>query len=247
MPPQDPRYPVNQPSPDQTFKQEGVSANGQPTQIVYVTRPHDVPQPQISDETRRLHEASKAKYPNLNLSDGEYIIRAISRHPIGLLQIWAGVGLVIAAMLAVFGFYVTSSNDPATSLGGSPLSPEVMSIPVVLLSALVLLFGFIAASVYNGNKFFLTNESVIQIIQTSVFSKREQTVSLGNIEDASFTKHGFLQYMLDFGSIRLSTEGDETTYRFHYAADPQKQIAILNNAVESFKNGRPVTMANIDH
>jgi hypothetical protein len=46
--------------------------------------------------------------------------------------------------------------------------------------------------------------------------------------------------MFDYGSIRLSTEGDETTYRFNYVTAPKKQIAILNNAVEAFKNGRPV-------
>lgn len=41
--------------------------------------------------------------------------------------------------------------------------------------------------------------------------------------------------------IRLSTEGEETTYRFNYVANPKRQTAILNNAVEAFKNGRPVT------
>ena len=46
--------------------------------------------------------------------------------------------------------------------------------------------------------------------------------------------------MLNYGMIRLSTEGDETTYRFSYVANPKEQIAVLNNAVESFKNGRPV-------
>jgi hypothetical protein len=38
----------------------------------------------------------------------------------------------------------------------------------------------------------------------------------------------------------LSTEGDETTYRFNYVTNPKYYIAILNNAVEAFKNGRPV-------
>jgi len=81
---------------------------------------------------------------------------------------------------------------------------------------------------------------VIQEIQTSLFTKHEQTVSLINIEDASFEQKGILQTLLNYGSIRLSTEGDETTYRFNYVSDPKQQIATLNNAVEAFKNGRPV-------
>ena len=40
--------------------------------------------------------------------------------------------------------------------------------------------------------------------------------------------------------MRLSTEGEETTYRFNYVEDPKAQVATVNNAVEAFKNGRPV-------
>jgi len=81
---------------------------------------------------------------------------------------------------------------------------------------------------------------VIQYIQTSLFQKHEQTVSLGNIEDASFYQKGILQTLLNYGMIRLSTQGDETTYRFHYVSDPKRQIALLNNAVEAFKSGHPI-------
>ena len=61
-----------------------------------------------------------------------------------------------------------------------------------------------------------------------------------HIEDASYSQRGPMQTILNYGSIRLSTEGEETTYRFDYVSSPKKQIAILNNAVEAFKNGRPV-------
>ena len=66
-------------------------------------------------------------------------------------------------------------------------------------------------------------------------------MSLGSVEDVSFRQTGVLQTMFNYGTIRLSTEGEETTYRFHYVSNPKHQVAILNNAVESFKNGRPVT------
>jgi uncharacterized membrane protein YdbT with pleckstrin-like domain len=110
----------------------------------------------------------------------------------------------------------------------------------ILMILLFLIGGYIAVWIYNSNRFFLTNESVIQEIQTGLFSHYEQTVSLVNIEDASYVQQGVFQAMFNYGAIRLSTEGDETTYRFSYVANPKQQIATLNNAVESFKNGRPV-------
>lgn len=215
---------------------------GASPQIVYVTRPHEPIKPQLSDEQRRRHEESKKKYPGLNLSEGEFVISAIHRHPIGLLQIWAVVGMVV--FLCFLGAYLFAGSS-TLSAGAQPLvDPLVAAIPALLVTALAVLFGFIATSIYQANRFYLTNESVIQQIQTGLFHKREQTISLDNIEDASYNQHGVLPHILNYGLLRLSTEGDETTYRFNYASDPENQIRVLNNAVEAFKLGRPVTTDN---
>jgi uncharacterized membrane protein YdbT with pleckstrin-like domain len=118
----------------------------------------------------------------------------------------------------------------------------MLEIKTIILGLIVLIGigGYIAIWVYLRNTFYMTNESVIQEIQTSLFSRREQTVSLGSIEDASFRQNGIVQTLFNYGTIRLSTEGEETTYRFQYVSNPKAQIAKLNNAIESFKNGRPV-------
>lgn len=197
---------------------------------MYYTRPHEPQAPELSPEIKQRHEESKRKYPQLNLSEGEYVIRDIRRHPIGLVQIWGMMGLGIAGVLLLLVFFVGDGSGLALPL----------ALVAALLCILFAVVGYIATYVYNANRFYLTNESVIQNIQNSLFSNREQTVSLANIEDASYNKHGLLQYMFDYGQIRLSTEGDETTYRFNFAANPAKQVATLNNAVEAFKNGRPV-------
>lgn len=204
--------------------------------VVQMTRAADPLMPHISDDAKRRHKESLQKYPGLNLSEGEYIIDAVRRHPIGLFSI-IGVavllGLLVLVGLALYPVIAENAAVELPPLGG-------LIVPSLLFLLLIGLGGYIAAYVYLSNKFFLTNESVIQEIQTSLFSRKEQTVSLANIEDASYRQQGILQTIFDYGSIRLSTEGEETTYRFYYVANPKKQIATLNNAVEAFKNGRPV-------
>lgn len=206
----------------------------QPQQMYY-TRPLEPQRPAISDEIRARHEASKKKYPSLNLSDGEYIISDVRRHPIGLVGIWTFVVLIILVVFVALALFMSSST-----LNSMNIPTSALALGALLISVLALLGGYIGTFVYRANRFYLTNESIIQNIQFSLFANREQTVSLGSVEDASYTKNGLVQHMLDYGSIRLSTVGDETTYRFHYAASPEKQVAILNNAVEAFKNGRPI-------
>ena len=214
-----------------------VSVTDSGKQVVHVARSTEPIPVHISEATRRKHEESCRLYPWLNLSEHEYVIRMIPRHSIG---IW---GPTIVMMLAIIlvSVFMFCYPDIAKVIG----MPQSLHSQVIFICLMVIsLFGlglYIAIWVYMQNRFFLTNESVIQEIQISLFSKREQTVSLMNIEDSSYSQKGILQTLFNYGSIRLSTEGDETTYRFSYVANPKEQVATLNNAVEAFKNGRPVT------
>ena len=190
----------------------------------------------ISDELREKHDQSVRRYPFLNLSEGEYVILDIKRHPMGMIIPIALTGLSLFAILAFAAIYPSLVNSDIPMIDASTM------FGIILLVALVVVLGgAIALWVYVQNQFFMTNESVIQEIQESLVSRHEQTVSLGSIEDASFRKSGIMQTLFDYGTIRLSTEGEETTYIFHYVANPKKQVAILNNAIEAFKNGRPVS------
>lgn len=197
--------------------------------------------PEIPEDIRRKAEESNKKYPHLNLSEGEYIISAVKRHPIGILLIWMVILLVIGAFGGLaYLLFVDPSSSMTTAFGDEEQTRAMAAVIIAGIAMVGLLGGLAATYIYNNNRFYLTNESVIQEIQTSLFSKHEQTVSLSNVEDASYRQNNPLQMLLNYGSIRLSTEGDETTYRFSYVTNPKKHIAVLNNAVEAFKNGRPV-------
>lgn len=214
----------------------------QAPQVVQAMRPIEPVEADISPEAKARHEASQKRFPFLNLSEGEFVIKAMRRHPIGLLvPTITGIFLLTLTLTLMLNY-----TSIAESLGllGAAADPNAVLLPGGLFCLLIAMGMFIAYYVYVNNKFFLTNESVIQEIQTSLFSRHEQTVSLGNIEDASFRQTNIIQNLFNYGSIRLSTEGDETTYRFTYVANPKNHIATLNNAVEAFKLGRPIDVSD---
>lgn len=204
--------------------------------IVHPSRAAEPAPMDISEAVKIKHADSVKKYPMLNLSESEYVISEVKRHPIGKLSI---IGTVVVMSLLVLMGMIAYPSLVADSTYNMPPASAVI-FPGTMLIILFALGGYVALWVYMSNTFYLTNESVIQEIQKGLFSRHEQTVSLGSIEDASFRKSGLLQSMFDYGSIRLSTEGEETTYRFEFVSNPKEQIAVLNNAVEAFKNGRPV-------
>lgn len=206
-------------------------------QVVHISRAMAPVREEVSPEIKAKHDESMRRFPSLNISEAEYVISAVRRHWIGLLiPVGLTVFMIAFVMAAVINYPLIMSAlgfDGASGYGWVLLAGGLVSI-------LFALGGYIAAFVYNDNHFYLTNESVVQEIRRSLFSRSEQTVSLANIEDASYQQNGLVPSLLDYGSIRLSTEGDETTYRFAYVTHPKQEIALLNNAIEAFKNGRPV-------
>ena len=222
----------------QSFDPRARVQYGNEPNVRHMTREVEPDRRPISDQLQQRHEESKRHYPFLNLSAGEVVILNLQRHPIGLLLPLGAGGTVLAVLTAVLVLYPTDATE--YGLPGFGLAALILG----LLMALVGIGTYVSVWIYLQNQFFMTNESVIQEIQHSLFSRHEQTVSLGSIEDASFKKSGILQTMLDYGTIRLSTEGEETTYRFQYVSNPRKQVAVLNNGVEAFKNGRPVELAD---
>lgn len=217
----------------------GASYNQQPgPQFVHLSRSADPIEPEISAELKAKHDASVKEFPSLNLSEVEYIISAVPRHQIGIIKPVVASGIAIAVIAAFMFNYTFILSALNITVEAPPLWMILLGGSVLI--AAIALMCYAAIWVFNNNRFYLTNESVIQEIQDGLFTHREQTISLANIEDASYSQVGPLQLLLDYGTIRLSTEGDETTYTFSYAAGPRQQIAVLNNAVEDFKNGRPV-------
>lgn len=208
------------------------------TQAVHLIRPTEPEKQIISEATKAKHDQSVKSYPNLNLSEGEYVINSIKRHSIGLmLPVVLGLLLIVLSLTLLINF---DSILQSFSFTGIKVSSSIAILPVFIFIALIMLSMYVAYFVYKNNRLILTNESIIQEIQSGLFSKRERMVSLMDIEDVSYTQDGIIQQIFNYGLIRLSTEGEGTIYRFNYVSNPKKTIAMLSNAVEAFKNGRAI-------
>jgi hypothetical protein len=182
------------------------------------------------------HEEAKRAFPFLNLSAGEYVLRVIERHSIG---VFIPIGVTILFIALTLSFMI---NYPLI-VDSTNLMIRLPSANAVWLmgGALCLLFavgGYAAVWVYQSNRLYITSESVIQEIQVSLFSRHEQTVGLGKIEDVSYSQSGVMALMFNYGIIRLSTVGEEHTYRITYVSNPKEVVAQVNNIVEEFNRER---------
>ena len=175
------------------------------------------------------HEQSEKDFPFLNLNDGEYVEYAFSRAKICLTLILGG--LALGLILVLMGFLaVVLSQDRLDDMGRN----FTYIILATLLAATFIIVIF-ATMIYRGNRLFVTNKRVIQFIMTSPFARSVNMIDLPSIEDASFTQSGFLQTMFHYGTFRLSTVGDETTYTFNYSDVAPSELKAVSKLITNAK------------
>lgn len=175
------------------------------------------------------HERSKKDFPDLALSDSEYVEMAFKRAKICLFLIVGGMMLgVIMILLALL--FVLLMDYPLDEMGKQFL----FAVLFVLLGVTVIA-GLVAIIIYNGNRLFITNERVIQHMKNSILSSSINTIDLFSVEDVSFHKDGIMQNLFRYGTLRLATVGDETTYTFKCVNVNAKEIETISKMISDAK------------
>lgn len=210
-------------------------------EVVQVTRANDPVPVTVSPEMQKKHDESMRAYPFLNLSDGEYVVVNVKRHSIAIIAIWLVTALISSFILFAWWFIMANPGSDASLLDQDAASAATMI--AIGLVVLFIVIGWITVVIFKGNKLFLTNESAIQEIQTSLLAKKEQTINLENIKDVSFDQKGLWPQLFGYGTLRLSTEGDQQEYVFSYAQNPRYYTSVMNNVVEAVQYGRPIEEA----
>lgn len=182
-------------------------------------------------ETGLRHTTSKRYFPMVTLHKDEYIIASVHRHPIGLfLPFLLGVILMSLLLSVLFNYDLFVQ---VYAIEGALAEHFLGSVLILLAAALVVIGTYISYYVYTNNRFFITNKSVIQHLQVGLFSRKEQIVSLENIEDASYHQRTILQQFFNYGSLKLTIEGyNDQVYRYTYVSNPREYLEVLNNAID---------------
>lgn len=210
--------------------------------VVHMIRAMDPVKQEISPEIKERHNESIRRYPQLDLSEHEYVILSVRRHMVGLLPAAITDLFLIAAVILAIVFY--PSLISTLGLSNAPGYPALLMFGTLTCVVLIGVF-YIIRWVYSSNLFFLTNENIIEKTQLTPFSSNVKSSGLAEVVDVSYKQTGIFQQMLDFGTVQVGTKDDEVPYVFSYVAGPKHQASVLKDAVEAFKNGRAISEDNI--
>lgn len=188
--------------------------------------------------TDQLHVQSVATYPKLNLSEHEYVLRHIRRHPIGKLTIWSEMSLLIILVLAAFIWYVANHAHLVTQTSHLP-PVSVVSAMAAFLILLFVSIAIVATIIYNGNRIYLSNECIIQHVQRGLFTTTHEQLNLVKIEDVSVEQNGILPRILNYGTLSINTMDSRDSHILTLVRDPQEAADAIHNAADLAINRNP--------
>lgn len=167
------------------------------------------------------HERSEKDYPGLDLDDDEYVEMVFTRSRNSLLLSLGSIAALTVLLLVCFLFLLISELfDGDASIGF-----------VLILLAILVGVDFIAVTIVmkveRGNKLFLTNKRLIQIIVNMPIFESKRSVNLGGIGHVDYDQNTLIERVLHFGTLKFSTH--------------EKNVMILENeapkpAVSLFKD-----------
>ena len=175
------------------------------------------------------HERSVKDYPELKLEDDEYVEFAFSRARICFAMILGAMALGLILILLAF-LIVLMGQSHIDEMG-----KHFLFIILFALVAAAGIIGVIALRVFRGNRLYITNKHVMQFTMNTLVSTSVNIIDLASVEDASFRQDSLMQKIFHYGTFRLSTVGDETTYTFKYSDISSSELKAVTKLISNAK------------
>lgn len=168
----------------------------------------------------------------LPIDSDETIIAVYRHHPIAyiipLLLAFLMIGL-IAGLTAALTSVGTSTGTPIVD----PTYRQYIIMGVGLFSLLILVFTYIPVWIKMQDQLVLTNESLIQILQTSLFSDKVSQLGLQSFADVT-VRSGFWGNLFGFGHITIETPGEQDNFEYGYLPGANEAARQITEAHENF-------------
>lgn len=151
------------------------------------------------------------------LEPGEKLVVIVRKHPIGIVGIYAEA---LVGLAVVFGLFLAIAPDFFNGL--SAQAYKILVGVIIFGLAILILFLFIATYVYRQSRLLVTDRSLVQILQKSLFIRKISRLSMSNVEDVSAEERGMLSTIFNYGTIIVQTAGTLDNFIFPYCPDPAK-------------------------
>lgn len=191
--------------------------------------PSTAEQPAEPVLSQQSTEEPKAKSTEPLVEPGETLISVVHRHPIGLFAIYLGAGAVLAATITLYLFVSSDKAFKGFSSSASGTVGLALIAVLILLAVLVIMIR-----VYKLSELVVTDKSLVQVIQRSLFNRKISRLSMSNVEDVNAEKNGILPTIFNYGTLTIETAGEEDNFIFPWCPDPDAHADSILRARQQY-------------
>lgn len=163
-----------------------------------------------------------------SLTAEETLVADIRRHPFGLLLIYLQTFVAFGLALVLI-FTLMPSVIQALGLHG-PTVNAVASMFGLFVVVFALIFVVLATRIYKYNQLIVSDKNVTQVLQIGLFSRKVSELSMANVEDVTAEQHGIFPTLLNYGTLKIETAGEQNNFIFVYCPNPNAYAKAILDA-----------------
>lgn len=168
------------------------------------------------------------------VDDDETLLAIIKPHWFGIFRLYfvVLVGVIAAASLIMFLLpdFISREDNPGVY--------SVIALLAVVFVAIMLLILFVATIIYFQSKLVVTDKTITQTLQTSLFSKKTSQLAISSVEDVTANTNGFFPTVIGYGRLLIETAGEQENFHFDYCPHAEHYAKIVLEARQEFMGSR---------
>ncbi|MBX4190884.1 PH domain-containing protein [Candidatus Saccharibacteria bacterium] len=159
------------------------------------------------------------------LEPGEEILTVVNQSIIGLIGIYLIAFVTVAALTTL----VVVLSPDTFKISSDNIS-GALSLIMLLSAILLTLILFTATYIYRQNRLLVTNRSLVQILQKSLFNRKVSRLSMSNVEDVNEEQRGIIAMIFNYGTLNVQTAGAQDNFTFNLCPNP---AALADRIIEA--------------
>jgi len=153
----------------------------------------------------------------LQLAENEVIQHEIRRHWIAILPPAFGSLLLAVLPVLIFGLVVAQTGTAATN----PWFSLILGV-YALWVLVIWSFIFMAITDYALDRWYITNQRLIDVEQEGLFNRRVSSLELDNIQDITVDVNGVFATFLSYGNLHVQSAGTNREFELITARLPHE-------------------------
>jgi hypothetical protein len=126
--------------------------------------------------------------------------------------------------------------------GASGITAFTMNMVIILIGIfqlMALVVFLVAVLDYYFDVLIVTDRRVVDIDQEQLFYRKISELNLRDIEDTSFSRQGFFQTLLNYGTISIQTAGEKSNFTINNIKFPSEIATIISDLADQAKDDVP--------